>query len=313
MSSNIVKNNDPSQESPGHNQNKNTSLELEISLFIGRFKTGVWLIGIPSWLFGLTDRSMAAFNDGYISTIEVFQLFTASFFFLSWLYLKPNNSFDNSDESSLNQGCLCPTQTGRYELKKRHMISQEYILPFPYLCQIYHLLNLKHLETVHSFSLSSLKILNVSYFQPTNIGGVIKFQTILDSPVNPLRIWRQPIVEVDLILHNPYTVELSIPVYDNKRIIVIFHAVPLTEKEHQFFIEIYSDLNWPKPLLQILLHFAACLTLFEDLPYLRNLAETNIERLFKLSKFSNHASTLLFQRFVELYGAGTEKPQLRGS
>ena len=102
------------------------------------------------------------------------------------------------------------------------MISQEYILPFPYLCQIYHLLNLKHLETVHNFSLNNLKIFQISHFQPTSTGGIIKFQTILDSPANPLRIWRQPIVEVDLILHTPYTVELSIPVYNNKRIIVLF-------------------------------------------------------------------------------------------
>ncbi|MBH8560890.1 hypothetical protein I8748_01625 [Nostoc sp. CENA67] len=305
MSHNIVKSNDISRENI-EDTPRNTPIEIGFSLFLGQLRTGIWLLGIPSWLFGITDRSMSAFADGYLSTIEVFQLFTASFFFLSWLYLKPDNSLD----ASSNQGCLCPTQANNYELKKRHMISQEYILPFPYLCQIYHLLNLKHLETVHSFSLSNLKILHVSHFQPTSIGGIIKFQTILDSPVNPLRIWRQPIVEVDLILHNPYTVELSIPVYDNKRIIVIFNALPLTENEHQFFIEIYSDLDWPKPLLQILLHFASCLTLFEDWPYLRNLAEINIERLFKLNKFSNHASMLLFHRFVELYGTGIETTKL---
>ncbi|QSJ19842.1 hypothetical protein JYQ62_14715 [Nostoc sp. UHCC 0702] len=305
MSNNILKTNDISEQNID-NTTRDTSIEIGLSLFIGQLRSGIWLLGIPSWLFGISDRTLSAFADGYLSAIEVFQLFTASFFFLSWLYLKPENSLD----ASSNQICLCPTQANNYELKRRHMISQEYILPFPYLCQIYHLLNLKHLETVHSFSLNRLKILHVSHFQPTSIGGIIKFQTILDSPVNPLRIWRQPIVEVDLILHNPYTVELSIPVYDNKRIIVIFNALPLTENEHQFFIEIYSDLDWPKPLLQILLHFASCLTLFEDLPYLRNLAEINIERLFKLNKLSNQASMLLFHRFVELYGAGVETTKL---
>ncbi|WP_201027275.1 hypothetical protein, partial [Salmonella enterica] len=134
------------------------------------------------------------------------------------------------------------------------MIGQEYTLPFPYICQIYHLLNLKHLETIHKFSLNNLKVINVSHYQATNSGGIIKFQTVLDSPINPLRMWRQPIVEVDLILHNPYTVELSIPVYNEKRITVIFNALPLTETEHQFFINIYSDLKWPRPLLQIILH-----------------------------------------------------------
>ncbi|MBD2251241.1 hypothetical protein [Nostoc parmelioides] len=285
-------------------QETSNSIELEFYQFINKLKTGVWLLGIPSWLFGLTDRSMSAFADGYISTREVFQLLTTSFFFISWLYLKPENG---SDEEI---GLLCQNPASRFALKKRHMISQEYILPFPYLCQIYHLLNLKHLETIHKFSLNNLRILSVSDFQQTNFGGIIKFNTLLDSPINALRIWRQPIVEVDLILHTPYTIELSIPVYDGKRITVIFYAFPLTEREHQLFIEIYSDLDWPKPLLQILLHFASCLTLFEDLPYLRNLAEVNIERLFKLSRFSKQANMLLFKRFVELYGSSGDRIKL---
>ncbi len=190
------------------------------------------------------------------------------------------------------------------------MISQEYILPFPYLCQIYHFLNLNHLESVHKFSLNNLKIVSISEFQTTDIGGIIKFHTVLESPVNPLRIWRQPIIEVDLILHTPYTVELSIPVYDDKRIIVIFQALPLNDKEHQFFIDIYSDLDWPKPLLQMVLHFAACLTLFEDWPYLRALSKINIERLFNINFASEHENMLLFRRFVELYASTTANTKL---
>ncbi|AFY50237.1 hypothetical protein Nos7524_4484 [Nostoc sp. PCC 7524] len=291
-------------------QSENTAVEFEFYQFINKFKTGVWVFGIPSWLFGITDRSMAAFADGYLSATEILQIFTTSFFFLVWLYLKPEDNLDENTGINQYHGCSCLAQTNKFDLKKRHMISQEYILPFPYLCQIYHLLNLKHLETVHNFSLNNLKILNVSDFRPTNIGGIIKFQTLLDSPMNALRIWRQPIVEVDLILHTPYTIELSIPVYDNKRIIVIFYAFPLNEKEHQLFIEIYSDLEWPKPILQILLHFASCLTLFEDLPYLRNLAEIDIEHLFKVSRFPRQANMLLFKRFVELYGSSREKRKL---
>lgn len=284
---------------------KNTSVKLEIfQHFTNNFKTGIWLIGIPSWLFGFTDRSLSAFADGYLSVGEIFQLLTTSFFFVSWLYLKPENITDESSQ------LLCPYHANQVELKKRHMISQEYILPFPYLCQIYHLLNLKHLETIHKFSLNNLRILSVSDFEATNYGGIIKFNTLLDSPVNALRIWRQPIVEVDLILHTPYTIELSIPVYNDKRITVIFYAFPLNEREHQLFIEIYSDLDWPKPLLQILLHFASCLTLFEDLPYLHNLAEVNIERLFRLSRFSKQANMLLFKRFVELYGSSGDRVKL---
>lgn len=293
------------------NQNKNVSIEVEIAIFIDKVKNGVWLFGIPSWLFGITDRSVAAFADSYLSVIEIIQLFTTFFFFVSWLYLKPEESFNSNDlDPSKYQEYLYHTQLNKQQLKKLHMISQEYILPFPYICQIYHLLNLKHLETVHNFSLNKLKILNISHFQTTSIGGIIKFQTILDSPVNPLRIWRQPTVEVDLILHTPYTVELSIPVYNDKRIIVIFHAFPLNDSEHQLFIDIYSNLDWPKPLLQIMLHFASCLTVFEDLPYLRALSKKNIERLFHLTRTSNHETALLFKRFVELYGSSGETTKL---
>ncbi len=290
---------------------KSSSIKVEIAIAIEQIKNGVWLFGIPSWLFGITDRSISAFADGYLSTLEVFQLFTTSFFFLSWLYLKPEEGFSSNDlDPSQYQEYLYRTQANKLKLKNRHMISQEYILPFPYLCQIYHLLNLKHLETIHGFSLNNLKILDISYFQPTSTGGIIKFQTLLDSPVNPLRIWRQSTVEVDLILHTPYSIELSIPVYNHKRIFVIFHAFPLNETEHQFFIDIYSDLEWPKPLLQIILHFASCLTLFEDLPYLRALTERKIESLFNLNRASNHETALLFKRFVELYGSSGETTKL---
>jgi hypothetical protein len=299
MSVNLIKTD--SNEIP----NNHLPLEVELAIFIGKLKNSIWLFGIPSWLFGISDRSLAALADGYLSPLEILQLLTASFFFLSWLYLRPETNLNDGTE-----GYLCPSQVSNFDLKKRHMISQEYILPFPYLCQIYHLLSLKHLETVHKFSLNNLKVINVSHVQPTDVGGIIKFQTILDSPLNPLKIWRQPIVEVDLILHNPYTVELSIPVYNNKRIIVIFNVFPLTDTEHQFFIDIYSDLEWYKPILQIMLHFAACLTLFEDLPYLRALADKNVERLFYSNKSASHETMWLFKRFVELYGSRGETTKL---
>jgi hypothetical protein len=294
---------------------------VEFPLFITKLKNNLWIFGIHSWLFGITDRSMASLADGYLSAIELVHLFIASFFFVSWLSLKPNKSLNSGGLKTLQryrtdsyaylpEGYLCTAQARMLELQEQHMISQEYILPFSYICQIYHLLNLKHLETIHNFSLNNLKVIGVSDFQPTAIGGLIKFQTILDSPVNALRIWRQPIVEVGLILHNPYTVELCIPVYNNKYIIVIFNALPLSNTEHKLFIDIYSNLEWPKPLLQILLHFASCLTLFEDLPYLRKLGERNVERLVHLSRVSNHESMWLFRRFVELYGSSIEPSQL---
>lgn len=286
---------------------------VKISAFIANLRNSIWLLGIPSWLFGITDRSMATLADGYLSAIDLMQLFTASFFFFSWLWLKPEQlEIDTyATDISLIPHEINPgsAENRMLELRKLHMISQEYILPFSHLCQIYHLLNLKHLETVHSFSLSNLRVVSVTHFQPTAIGGIIKFQTMLDSAFNALRIWRQPTVEVILALHNPYTVELNIPVYGNKRIVVMFNVEPISNKEHRLFIDIYSNLNWPKPVLQLLLHLASCLTLFEDLPYLRKLAERNIDRLFNASMVSNHETAWLFRRFVELYGSARKSSQ----
>lgn len=294
---------------------KNHTQFPTVSPFLAKLKNSIWIVGIHSWLFGITDRSIAALTDGYFSAMELSHLFTASFFFLGWLLLKPEEILNSGEvetikryrsevnSSHLYEEYLDTTHTRMLELQEQHMISQEYILPFPYLCQIYHLLNLKHLETIHGFSLNNLRILKVSDFQPTIIGGVLKFQTVADSPLNALRIWRPPIVEVELILHTPYTVELRIPVYGDKHITVIFNVLPLNANEHKLFIDIYSNLVWPKPLLQTLLHVASCLTLFEDLPYLRKLAERNIQRLVNSSRISEHQTMWLFKRYVELYGS----------
>ncbi len=278
--------------------------------FLFKLRSGIWILGIAAWVFGIADRSVALLSDGAPSGSDLLQILTISFFFISWLYLKPDQSASQKqavqavqptvihrDETYVGQA-----QARMFELKERHLISQAYVLPYPYLCQIYHLLNLKHLETVHSFSLNNLRILEVSDFQPTAIGGILKFQTVLDSPINALRIWRQPIVEVELILHTPYTVELRIPVYNDKKIIVVFNALPLGPMEHELFIDIYSDLNWPKFLLQPILHFASCLTLFEDLSYLQQLAERNVGRLVSFNRTPSHETMQLFKRFVELYG-----------
>ena len=293
--------------------NKNTisRRSQEAFLYTARLRNSLWLFGIPTWLFGIADRSLAALADSYLTALELLQVLVISLLFVSWLCLSPNKSLNRDDlktlqsykpNSNLSQHHeeLCTAAQARMlELQAYHLISQEYVLPFPYICQIYHLLNLKHLENVHSFSLGKLKVLQVSNFHPTAIGGRLRFQTTLDSQVNALRIWRRPIVEVELVLHTPYTVELQIPVY-NKTMAVIFNVLPTKPNEHKLFIDIYSDLEWPKPLLQILLHFAACLTLFEDLPYLRKLAQRNKHRLVNSNR--NSDSMWLYTRFVDLYG-----------
>ncbi|MDZ7957523.1 MAG: hypothetical protein RMY34_06400 [Aulosira sp. DedQUE10] len=56
---------------------------------LGYVKNGIWLFGLSSWLFGITDRSIASFADGYLSALDLTQLFTAATFFVAWVFLKP--------------------------------------------------------------------------------------------------------------------------------------------------------------------------------------------------------------------------------
>ncbi|WP_416674533.1 hypothetical protein [Egbenema bharatensis] len=265
-------------------------------------------------LFGAADRAITIYTDGYVSASEFLQLLIPSLLLLGWLCLRPEEDWVSDGNQQLqmyreetlspqDEAYLSTAQARMNELQKQHKISQRYILPFPYLCQIYHLLNLKHLENVHNFSLGNLRVIGISDVKPTAIGGTIRFQTVLDSPMNVLRIWRQPVVDVNLILHTPYMVELNVPVYQGKRIIVIFNVLPLVGANHEFLVDIYSDLEWPKFLLQPVLHFAACLTLFEDLPYLQRLANRNLLHSFRSSQSAGHPSMWLFKRFVDLYGA----------
>ncbi|PSB40033.1 hypothetical protein C7B69_00330 [filamentous cyanobacterium Phorm 46] len=67
----------------------NNQQNSEVSAFVLMLQKGIWLFGILSWIFGLTDRSIALLSDGYLSAIDIVQLFTASFFFVSWLFLSP--------------------------------------------------------------------------------------------------------------------------------------------------------------------------------------------------------------------------------
>jgi hypothetical protein len=66
-----------------------TEQSLEKSVFLAKLRNAIWLLGVSSWLFGITDRSIASFSDGYLSALDLVQLSTASFFFVSWLFLKP--------------------------------------------------------------------------------------------------------------------------------------------------------------------------------------------------------------------------------
>jgi hypothetical protein len=303
---------------PNLSQYKPSSSSLvEGSLYKIIIRNGIWLLGILPWLFGVFDRGYAAFTAGMAAPIYIAQMVTAMFLFSGWLYLKPEGN-TRSDRGTAFQHYSTPSSTPHpsdlssvqarmQALQGHHIIGREYILPFPYICQIYHLLNLKHLETVHSFSLSNLKVLSVSDFQPTTSGGKLTFQTMLDSPFNILRLWRQGTVEVDLTLHSPFTVELQVPVHDGKTINVMFNVLPLGQGEHKLFVDIYSNLPWPKYVLRFLLEFATTLTLLEDMPYLHKLTARRQQSLLQAGskRRSGHTKDTmqLYRHYIDLYSS----------
>jgi hypothetical protein len=61
----------------------------KVENFSQTLKKGIWILGTSSWVFGISDRSLASLADGYLSAIDIVQLCTASFFFVSWLFLRP--------------------------------------------------------------------------------------------------------------------------------------------------------------------------------------------------------------------------------
>jgi hypothetical protein len=214
----------------------------------------------------------------------------------------PNSEQDqDTEQSKAGAAYLVAAQTRRLELQGYHIINQIHTLPFPYLSQIYHLLNLSHLETVHSSSLGSLKVIDVGSIEPTPLGGLIKFRTSLNSPINVLRFWRQAVVDVELILHTPHMVELKIPVYGGRRMVVIFNVQPLSDTSHQLSIDIYTDLKYPRFLLSTVLHLASLITLYEDMPYLKKLSNRKLDHLLNPAKSLDHKTMGLLKRFVDLY------------
>jgi hypothetical protein len=57
--------------------------------FLGTLRNGLWLLGVSCLLFGVADRSIVSFADGYLSSLDSVQLFTAIALFIGWLFLKP--------------------------------------------------------------------------------------------------------------------------------------------------------------------------------------------------------------------------------
>lgn len=71
----------------------------QLYLFLGTPKQRIWLLGVSFWVFGIIDRSIAIFSDGYLSALDLIQLLTASFFFVGWLFLKPSRKLEPSESN----------------------------------------------------------------------------------------------------------------------------------------------------------------------------------------------------------------------
>lgn len=272
-------------------------LPAEDALKRSIFKYGLWLMGIPAILYGATDRGMAAFKSQGIEITNVSYCLIALVILLAWICI----GIDSDLAGSAGPNALLSQAKSQPDAPV--CVAQQSVrLPFPYSCQIYHLLNLKHLEHVHRFSLGNLKVAGISSFHKTRAGGLLRFQTELHSSLNVLRLWRQPKVEVDLILHTPYQIELKIPAYGDNVICVLFTVIPLSTNEHQLTVQMFTNLNWPREFLRVLLLLASSITLLEDLPYLAKLAQRQaVSSKQALSKRPAAHDMQLFQRYLDLY------------
>ncbi|MGG6269506.1 hypothetical protein ACQ4M3_36715 [Leptolyngbya sp. AN03gr2] len=72
---------------------------LKIRLFLTSWRQGVWILGVPAWLFGLVERGIAAWSDTVITNLDLLQVLIAAFFLLGWLLLKPNLGSTESDRT----------------------------------------------------------------------------------------------------------------------------------------------------------------------------------------------------------------------
>ncbi len=116
-----------------------------------------------------------------------------------------------------------------------------------------------------------------------------------------------PIILISITYHSKKG-RANIPVYNDRHMTIVFNILPLGDNLHKLFIDIYSAIVFPKPILQILLHAASYLTLFEDMSYLRELAECNLYHRVSKMVVSDREPMQLFKRFVDLYGCSLDRP-----
>lgn len=308
--------------------NKKSSKAVEIAFIFSRIRSGIWLFGIPSWVFGISDRSYAAFADGYLSAMEVIQLFTASLLFASWLFLNPENLVDNHDVIELEADygithALNSESNQKYMINKEHFLSKDYILPGSYWTNMFHTLNPLHLNHVHKITQNGIKVTEVTQYRETEMGGILTFASVMDQIpglitdiqkiikyipiINLLNKYidmlRRPAFTSQLILHSPYTTELYIPA-DKYYTSIVFYVHPIEQNKCQLFIDFYSNLPIPKICKYILFQIITPIVVWEDKVYLLKLSQKDPEFFTKIRrKVPDNHFLRLSQRFIELYGS----------
>jgi hypothetical protein len=212
---------------------------------------------------------------------------------LNYLTIKP-----------IDHDCTTLTNFERrlHELEDLHICSLDKELSFNWLVQIYHLLSIDHLESYHSGSLNGLKVEGVVEFDPSKVGGSVKFNTTSSSPFGLVRLFRGVESLVTLTMHSALTVELNIQVSANQSFTVMFNVLPLSENRHKFMIDIYG-LASCKILIGQILRAASLYTISEDMAYYQALGKRNLSGIVASTNVDKPPSKMdLIHRFFEIYG-----------
>jgi hypothetical protein len=182
-------------------------------------------------------------------------------------------------------------------LEPYHILSKEWTLPFSHWVQLYHLMNISHLEHVHEDTLNNLAIGDVVDTIETQNGGIITFITNIKPSL--ISLFRKPQNIVSLELLSPFTISLTIPQSPDIQTTVLFNTLPIREDKHVLFVDIYSNLEIPKSILKPAMQLATSLTVMEDIPYYENLAKQDIRNVIRRTK--DNPEMYLYKRYSQLY------------
>ena len=196
-------------------------------------------------------------------------------------------------------------------LEHNHIMQLEKNLDFNWLVQIYHLMNVNHLEVFHNVSLNGLSVEEIIDFRPTNVGGTISFKTISKSALGFIRLFRGKESVVKLTMHSALTIELNLEVGDNKTYTVLFNVLPLSANRHKLFVDIYGTKKpniASKTILGLVLKIASLITINEDMDYYEKLGKRDLANIIAYDRTQTPNKSSLIHRFFQVYG-----PRLRSN